>query len=361
MWERMARQDSATLTKRLLLAPLLLLFCTGCQMSYYLHSAYNQSKLISAREPIEKVLRQSSVSEETKRKLLLIQEAKAFAENDLGLKSSRNYTTFVKLDDPYVTYIVQVAYADDLKPYLWSFPLVGKVPYKGYFKKSYAEDEAASFDREKYDTYVRGVSAYSTLGWFQDSVLSTMLRYEDHDLVELILHETVHTTLYISSAAEFNERMATFLGEAGMKLFYLKKEGRDSPRLAKAEKDSADQRIFSVFITREIESLKKWYGEHKGFNPEQKRARLKEIQTHFSTEVRPKIQADGYKDFEKRVLNNAYLLGLQTYMYSLEDFQKLFEHFGGDFRKTMEYLKGLESDPHPEKTLRDFIGATRAS
>lgn len=338
-----------------LLLALILLLNVGCQMSYYLHSGYHQSKLISTREPIDKVLRQSSLSEENKRKLRLVQDTKAFAESDLGLKSSRNYTTFVKLDEPYVTYIVQVSHSDELKPYLWNFPLVGKVPYKGYFRKHLADEEAATFSKDKFDTYVRGVSAYSTLGWFQDSVLSSMLRYADYDLVELILHETVHTTLFIKNAAEFNERMATFLGQEGMKRFYLKREGKDSPNLAKAEKDGEDQKIFSAFITKEIESLKKWFAENKGFTKDQKTARLKEIQTRFKKEVRPNIQKDSFQEFENRELNNAYLLGLQTYMYSLEDFQKLFDKFGQDFSKTLAYLTSLENDPKPDQTLREFV------
>jgi len=272
------------------------------------------------------------------------------------LRRSQNYTTFVKLEDPYVTYVVQAAYAWELKPYLWHFPLVGDVPYKGYFVKSMAYEEAAGFAKDRYDTYVRGVSAYSTLGWFQDSVLSTMLRYEDYELAELILHETVHTTLYIKSAAEFNERMATFLGHEGMKQFYLKKEGPASPQLKKADDDGHDQKLFSEFITREVNSLKKWYVENKGHvTPESKAERLKELQARFKSGLNPKLLTENYRDFEKRELNNAYLLAYQTYEYSLSDFQKLFDHFDGDFGKTLDYLKSLERDPQPDQTLRTFV------
>ncbi|MGE0529013.1 MAG: aminopeptidase, partial [Bdellovibrionales bacterium] len=212
-----------------ILAAAALFPCLGCQIGYYIHSAYHQTKLIHGRRPITWVLENSHLTPEQKRKLQLVRKVKEFGESKLGLARSRNYTTFVQLDEPYVTYIVQAAYALELKPYLWRFPLVGAVPYKGYFRRKLAEEEASSFDPEKFDTYVRGVSAYSTLGWFQDSVLSSMLRYEDHDLVELILHESIHTTLYIKNAAEFNERLATFLGHEGMKMYYLETEGPHSP------------------------------------------------------------------------------------------------------------------------------------
>ncbi len=331
--------------------------CCGCQIGYYFHSAYNQSKLIQSRKPIDKVVRSEKTKEETRRKLLLVQDVKKFSESELGLKRSKNYTSYVELDEPYVTYIVQAARKYELKAHLWKFPFVGEVPYKGYFKRKYADEEAASFNKDEFDTYVRGVSAYSTLGWFQDSVLSSMMRYEDHDLVETIIHETIHTTLFIKDAAEFNERMATFLGHEGMKRYYRAKEGPRSIHLIKAEDDTHDQQLFSKFITKEIEDLKKWYEDNKGeITAETRAARLKEIQTRFTTDIKPKMKTDNYKDFEKREINNAYLLAIQTYEYSLEDFAKLYAHFGDDFRKTLDYLKGLEKADKPDQVLKEFVG-----
>jgi predicted aminopeptidase len=341
---------------------LCLFFNLGCQLGYYLHSAYHQSVLINSRESIDKVLRGSSVTDDQKRKLRLVQEVKAFAEQDLGLKASSNYTTFVKINDPYVTYIVQVAYFEQLKPYLWKFPFVGEVPYKGYFKKALAEEEAARFPKDKYDTYVRGVSAYSTLGWFQDSVISSMLRYEDYDLAEVIIHETIHTTLFIKNAAEFNERMATFLGREGMKLFYRKREGENSKALKNADDETHDQKLFSIFLTREIESLKKWYSDNAGtVTIEKKTARLKELQTRFVEELKPQLKGENYRELEKRELNNALLLAYQTYEYSLEDFNKLFDHFNSDFKQTLAYLKTLERSAKPDQTLKEFVSSLAAA
>lgn len=329
---------------------------TGCQLSYYLHSGYNQAKLANARRPIDLVLKSKKLSDEEKRKLQLVQQVKRFAEDELGLKASNNYTTFVQLEDPYVTYIVQAAHAWELKPYLWSFPLVGKVPYKGYFRKDLAEAEAKEFDPAQFDTYVRGVSAYSTLGWLQDSVLSSMLRYEDHDLVDLIIHETIHTTLYIKSAAEFNERLATFMGHQGMKIFYLKTEGPRSKNLVKADEDTADQKLFSRFITEEVEQLKKWYESNKNkITAEKKRERLKEIQARYITQLKPKLKTKNYQRFEKAELNNAMLLAYRTYEYNLEDFEKLFERFNRDFKKTIEFLKTLRHEKNPDQKVKELL------
>ncbi len=175
------------------------------------------------------------------------------------------------------------------------------------------EEEAATFDKAKYDTSVRGVSAYSTLGWFEDSVLSSMLRYEDIDLAELILHESIHTTLYVKSAAEFNERLATYMGHEGMKLFFIAKNGPDAPELKAALKDTATNGEFSLFITQELKELKTWYEQNSGkVTPESKSARLKEIQSRYLKELKPRMQTNNYDDFAKRELNNAILLAYQT-------------------------------------------------
>lgn len=345
---------------RVVVVAVLAFLSLGCQLSYYLHSAYHQTKLVQSRKPIAKVLAGDKLSAEQKAKLELVLAAKKFAEGTLGLAPSSNYTTYVQLEEPYVTYIVQAAYPFELKPFQWHFPLVGDVPYKGYFRKALAEEEARRLAGRDFDTYLRGVSAYSTLGWFQDSVLSSMLRYDDFDLVETIIHETVHTTLFIKDAAEFNERMATFLGHQGMILFYRALGEDGETELEMAEEDGRDQKLFSAFLTREVESLKAWYKEHaSAVTPDMKRARLAEIQDRFKREVRPKLQPRAYEDFEKRELNNAVLLAYRTYEYSLEDFEKLHRHFGGDYVKTLEWLKGLKNERNPEEKLKAFVAGLK--
>lgn len=339
-----------------LFASAVLITCTGCQIGYYLHSAYHQSKLIHSRRSITRELRSDQLSADQKRKLLLVGEVKAFAETKLGLASSSNYTSFVQLEEPYVTYIVQAAYARELKPYLWNFPFVGKVPYKGYFRKKLAEEEAAGFSGEEYDTFVRGVTAYSTLGWFQDSVLSSMLRYDDHDLVELIIHETTHTTLFVKGGVDFNERLATFMGHEGMKLYYIEKEGADSPTLKRAANDIHDQHLFSKFITAELADLEKWYADNKAtLTPETKAARLTALQDKFNKELKPKLKTDNHDDFGKRKLNNAYLLAFKNYEDNLDDFAKVYEHFGRDYQKTLAYLMTLKNEDKPDQILKEFV------
>src|SRR4051812_39538913 len=115
-------------------------FLTGCQMGYLVKSGYYQMKLLSKRQSLDRALQNPDISEETKRKIRLVQEVKKFGEEKLRLEKSKNYESFVLLDDRYVVYVITGSRKDKLEPYTWSFPIVGKVPYKGFFKKQDAED-----------------------------------------------------------------------------------------------------------------------------------------------------------------------------------------------------------------------------
>ena len=333
-----------------------LIFLGGCQISYIVKNGYEQSKILAERESLEKVLRKKSIPEEVKRKLRLASEAKVFAEKHLGLAATKNYSSYVDLQRPYVSWIVQVASEYELTPHLWHFPLVGSLPYKGFFTKAEAEEEAREFDEKQYDIYIRGVTAYSTLGWFKDPLLNTMMNYSDSDLVELIIHESVHATLYIKSEAEFNERLATYVGQLGAQKFFLAKEGESSTTLKKVKLEREDQESFSVFLSAQIKALEVWYTENKGkITPEQKAERLKQIQEAYQRDLVPHLKTQNLSKALSGELNNAILVGLKTYNMDLKDFEKLYEKLGTDIRAFIKFCKGLEKEKDPSQSLKDFL------
>lgn len=340
----------------------LLLLCltiSGCSLGYLAKNAYHQARLLKSARPISRILEDPSIDDATKNKLRLAQEAKVFAETELHLKETKNYSTFVKLDGPYVTYIVSAAPKNELKYYTWYFPIVGHVPYKGYFVKNGAEDEARELAQEGYDTYVRGVTAFSTLGWFKDPVLSSMLGYADYDLVNTIIHETVHATLYISSSANFNERLASYLGDLGTVMFYEKKQP-NHPLLAVIRNDDEDQKLFGTFISSQIKELENWYRDHKNDHDllESREKKFEQIKETFRKEILPRMKTQKYARFADAELNNARLMGFKLYMNDLEDFDKLTRIFKGDFKLILKFCKSLEDSKDPEKALKDFITAT---
>lgn len=361
---------------RILLAFLAVGALSGCQAPYLVKSAWSQADLLLSRESLDKTLKSDKVSAEDRRKLELARDAKAFGERALGLKENGSYKSYVKLDRPYVSYVVSASAPDKLEQHLWSFPIVGEVPYKGFFNPDDAKDEAAKLREKGFDTFVRGVSAYSTLGWFNDPILSSMLRYTDYELVNTIIHESVHATLYIKSEADFNERLATYIGNVGADLFFIEKEGDKSPTLADARLENQDEERFSKFISSEIDALKKWYEEHAATaNMKDGKAsdeflkarslRLAEIFEHFKKELRPQLKSERYAKFLTReldpaTLNNARLLAWKLYVYDLSDFERVYAALGRDPRKLIEFAKSLEKEKDPEAKLKAAAGAPAA-
>ncbi len=325
-----------------------LFLLSGCQIDYILKSGYHQALLIKEQEDINEYLKNNDVPLEQKKKLILVQNVKQFAESDLGLKKSSNYTTYVSLDRKFVSYIVQVAEPFELKYHLWTFPIVGSIPYKGYFVEEDAKNEAEIFSKDGYDTFVRGVRAYSTLGWFKDAVLSSMMDYQEDDLVNLIIHETTHTTLYIKSSADFNEQLATFVGNKGTEIFYEKTEGKDSLNLKKIKLKNEDENVFSQFITTEVQELDSWYKSNQGkITKEEKEKRIAQIQDKFKN---LKFKTQQYEYFKNLKLNNAILLGYKTYVNDLSKFEKIYDK-KKNMKEFIDAVKKLESSKDPEKDI----------
>lgn len=339
----------------------------SCQMTYYLNSAYHQAKLLNKREPIEKVLKRKDLDPTIKRKLEMALEARSFAIDTLKLEKTRNYLSYVQVDADAVSYVVQAAPLYELKHHLWSFPIVGDLPYKGFFEKSDAEQEAENFKKQNYDVYLRGVSAFSTLGWLEDPLYSPMLKYKEHDLVETIIHEITHATVYIKSSADFNERLATFVGNEGMIQFYTQKEGVNSPTVITARKEMNDLKIFSTFLSKEIPALKSFYQDTKFLNLVDadkkiaKQKKIAEIKENFKVQILPKLQTDVYKSFLQVDLNNARILSYQTYIQDLSLFEKVFEKKNRNVQDFIEVMKSFKSSKNPEQALKDWVKASETS
>ncbi|MCB0378216.1 MAG: aminopeptidase [Bdellovibrionales bacterium] len=341
---------------KILISLCVLFAATGCQLGYILESGYYQADLLKRRVPIDYAIENYKLSDQEVSRLKLAKDVRQFMKTDLGLDVDSNFTTYVQLDRPYVTYIVSAAHKDELKAYTWSYPIVGEVPYKGYFKKEKADDEAKSLQKKDLDTYVRGVSAYSTLGWFADPLLSSMLRYKEHDFVSTLIHETVHTNLYIKSESKFNERVANFMGQLGAELFYQKKGKADEFRKT-MKKERADDLIFSEFISEQIKMMREWYKAQANRDEilKNRGKKFQEITEAFTQKVKPKLQTNSYDRIASTELNNALLLQLELYLGDFSDLEKLAEHYQKDFKKVLEALKTLEDETDPESKLKSLF------
>ncbi len=333
---------------------IVLLFFTGCQLTYIIKSAHQQFSMMTTRQPISEILKDENLASDKRKKFELSEKARRFAFEDLQLKKTQNYATFIDLHRPYVSWVVHAAHKWELKNYLWSFPVVGDIPYKGFFSEDEAKEEAALMESQGYDAFYRGVSAYSTLGWFTDSLLSSMLAYKEHDLVNTIIHELTHTTIYIKSNADFNERLAVFIGNKGTELFYKKFEGEKSPTVALIANENVDDSLFSAFITVELDDLKKWYQDNKGKNltEQDRQSRFELIKTNFLKILKPQLQSTSYNRFPEIKLNNARLGLYTTYMKDMDDFEDLYKKLDSNLIRFIAKVKELESSDDPQSDLK---------
>jgi predicted aminopeptidase len=213
----------------LVLLPALLL-PAGCSTLAYLgRQGVDQLRLLRARRRVSDVLTDPATPPMLRERLRLVMEARRFGVTVLGLRGGAEFTRYVESGEA-VAYNLTAAYRTRLKPLTWRFPLVGRVPYLGFFRKEVAEAEARRLQAEGYDTYVRPVGAYSTLGYLLSPIYSSMIDQPgargELRAVETILHEMAHTTAWLNSASDLNESYATLVGQKGAAAFFRWKVGQ---------------------------------------------------------------------------------------------------------------------------------------
>ena len=333
---------------------------TACSnLGYFWNVSKGQLQLLKDQVPIKEALGKYDFTEEQKKKLQLVSKIKDFAKNKLKMDIDENiYSSYVQLDKPYVTYLLRVSLAYELKAYEWDFPVIGSVPYKGFFDKEEAISAMKTFPKEKYDVYMRGVSAYSTLGWFEDPILSSMLSYKERDFVVMIFHELAHTVLFFKDHVNFNERFAEFVGRKSALSFYTDREGEQSENRQKILSDWEDEILFSSFMVQEYNNLKEWYQTHKGkITPETKKQRIREIQDRFLKDIKPNLKTENYNYFPEIELNNAKLLSYRSYNFNMEEFEKLFNYpsIKQNIEAFIAYCVQFKKEKNPELALSKAV------
>ena len=247
--------------RRFFWAPLalLLLGFGGCSPLYVLEGAMVQGRILLSREPLARVLRDPNLEEGQRAKLQLLQEVREFASSGLGLDVGDAYGSYAVVPEGALVWVVSAARQTRLESYRWWFPIVGHVTYKGFFEKAEADSLADSMRSEGWDTYVRPSSAFSTLGWFDDPILSNWLERDDVALVDLLLHELVHRSFYRAGQTDFNESFATWAGREGTYAFFRAREGDRSPNAERARRRLEDSFRGSRRWGAEVGKLREFY------------------------------------------------------------------------------------------------------
>lgn len=322
---------------------------SGCGVGYLWHVAMGQMSILVQQRPVEEVLADARLTAQEQHKIRLIQDVRAFAITRLGMYDSSSYTTFVQLNRPFVSYNLSAAPPDALTPYVWRFPFVGRMPYKGFFNKDAALREQRALEQQGYDTYLRGVRAYSTLGHFVDPILSSMLTYDDFSLINTIIHEMLHQTVWIKGSVSFNESLANFVGEQGTLAYLAQRYGADSPEYQRYRDMRADAEVFADYLQALIERLQALYR-----TPLSRAEKLQQRTQIFAEavaaypEVFPRMRTTTYHHFfAQRELNNAVLLAFRVYNRDPAFFAQALAEQGGDLRRMIAYFKALRPDQIP--------------
>lgn len=337
--------------------------CGGCSPAYILRSGYEEARILLARQSIEALLERPELDPDTRAKLELVLAVRRFAASELGLDVGEAYASFSIVPPGALLQVVSAAERTRLVAYTWWFPIVGDVDYKGFFELPDAEAEAKRLQGEGYDTYVRPSVAFSTLGWFDDPVLSSWLRSDPVRIAELLIHELLHRTWYVSGETAFNESLASFVGHVGAIEFFRAHDGPEAATTQRAVQAWQDALRESQLWEGAVTELKDLYAASTRESRPLEQiledravifARLREnaaaaaaaavtsAQPTPAPTATPVASAGPPAPTRRPVtLNNAVILANYAYMRDLSAFDRLYTAEGGDLRATIARLRAI--------------------
>lgn len=327
---------------------------SGC-VFYLAHLGKGQWEILSNREKIEDILKQNKYPE-WQEKLALVLQTREFAIQDLGLNPQGGYKFFTKIDRKEVGWHVTASQPLAFESYQWWFPIVGNVPYKGYFDLEKAKEEEKKLISLGLDTKLRITTGYSTLGWFDDPLLSPQLKLRNDELVGLVIHEMAHATIYFEGDSKFNESYASFVEEVGVQKFYSRgiypneKEILNKRNTLKKEQD-----LLRLWLKETANELKDLYSSK--IPDEEKLRGKKEIIDKFKTKILQNLkrfQVLNLSRISESNINNETFIGVFRYHSGEKFFQKVYEECEFDFFKFQNRIRELQSlTPSEREKLLD--------
>jgi len=299
-------------------------------LEYYAQSIGGHLHLMSLRVPIERVISDEATPESLRRRLSLAVAVREFAHREVDLPNNGSYRSYVDLARPYVSWTVVAAPALSLQPKTWCFPVVGCVAYRGYFDESSAVRFAGELEKAGYDVHVAGVQAYSTLGWFDDPLLNTMVAQPEYRLAGVIFHELAHQRLYVAGDSAFNEAYAVVIEREGVER-WLAKAG-NAQLIRNYRRDAARRDQFLALVRQTRDALETLYagGLSEAGKREEKSRAFYRMRTDYASLQAQWGDYHGYDAWFESGLNNAKLALVATYNTYVPAFEKLLASKGGD-------------------------------
>jgi predicted aminopeptidase len=340
----------------LIIAVLLSSGCTG--LGYYGQAVRGHLALMQAREPVAELLRNPELDPELRARLEQSQGMRSFAIHELGLPDNSSYRSYVALDRPYVVWNVFAAPALSLEPERWCFPVAGCVAYRGYFAEADARAYAAELQAEGLDVFVGGAIAYSTLGWFDDPLLSSMLERGELALAGLIFHELAHQRLYVEDDTAFNEAFASAVEQVGVRRWLL----REAPeRSADYAAFLARRMQFEQLLAETRARLAAIYANPALDAAAKHAAKAAELDALGGRYAALRASWDGWPGYDAwfaEPVNNARLAAIALYRAQVPDFERWLAACGGDLERFYAAVDALAELDAPQRAAR-LRGAAR--
>ena len=347
---------------RIILGLSSLLLFGGCgTIGYYAQAVSGELAVLRARQPISELLADAATPPSLKARLERVRDARDWAVTAMGLPDNGSYRSYADVRRPYVVWNVFATAEFSVEPLRHCFPVAGCVGYQGWYAEADAQAQAATLQRQGYDVYVGGVPAYSTLGWFDDPLLSTMLRWDDATLVATLFHELAHQKLYVKHDTRFNESFAEFVGEQGLREYRAQ---HALPGASDLDARRARRQQFTTLVLATRTTLEALYREP--LDPATLRARKAAVFAqlrHDAAQLRAPDGKGAYDRFFDAPLNNARLLPFGLYDDDLPAFAQLFADSGSDWRRFFDAaarLAALAPARRAEELRRLKAGAPRS-
>ncbi|MBE1159780.1 aminopeptidase [Dyella sp. 7MK23] len=334
---------------------MLALLAACADLRYYAHVTHGESALLLQRRAVKKVIADPATDPKLAARLRLSQQARQFASAQLDLPSNRSYTYYVQLHRPYVVWNVYATPRYSVDAVLQCFPIAGCVAYRGWFDEKKASTAAAQLQAQGNDVYLSGVPAYSTLGWFADPILSSMMRWDDDELVGTIFHELAHQLIYVKDDTAFNESYAMFVESQGLKQWH---RSRGEP-----EGDDRDQAMddgFTQLVLNLRERLRKLYasGADEAAMAAGKAHEIEVFRQHYAAWRDQHWPNDHrYDGWVARPINNATLLPFGLYDQWVQAFAVLYRQADGQWPDFYARVRALarQSKAERENALRGLL------
>lgn len=331
---------------RKFLAISLLLLLSACSPGFYMRAMYEETKILIGRDDIEDVIEDEDTTPEERDKLKLVLDARDFAIS-MGLAPGDSFTKYTHVDKNELLWVVAGSKKDSFSVYEWWFPFVGKAPYKGFFDQEDALAEARNLQQENFETFVRGSDAFSTLGWFNDPVLTTTLRNEPTSVANTVIHETLHATVWIPGNVPFNESLANFVGLQGAAQFYEKlvagaqsRRVIDAAQLQNEAKQASHALNREMFVADVVDNLYRQLDSLYASNLSRER-KLAIRGDVFAAHTAPLRQS--YPELKiLKEINNAEIMQFKFYLTGLRDFEELFLRYKGDWSKFIAHMQKVK-------------------